>query len=96
LPREFLFHSLITIEAHMRKQSGFNIRVRLSEAEGHEIHQMSLRENRSQSSAISILVAEALSARRAAFADQEQLLREGMEQRLVRLIKGIPDADVAS
>jgi hypothetical protein len=31
----------------MRKQSGFNIRVKLSDAEGHEIHTMALRENRS-------------------------------------------------
>jgi hypothetical protein len=50
----------------MRKQSGFNVRVRLSEAEGRQIHEISLRENRSQSSAISILLSESLAARRAA------------------------------
>jgi hypothetical protein len=76
----------------MRKpttDSGFSVRLRVSEALGREIHQMSLRENRSQSSAISILVAEALAARRSAAASTEELLRAGMESKLVNLIKGV-------
>jgi hypothetical protein len=80
----------------MRKQSGFNIRVRLSESEGHEIHSMALRENRSQSSAISLLLREALAARRSAAADTEALLREGIESRLVNLIRGVANTDVAT
>jgi hypothetical protein len=76
----------------MRKQSGFNIRVKLSDAEGHEIHNMALRENRSQSSAISLLLREALSARRAAAAEQEELLRVGhavkLENTLVKILRG--------
>jgi hypothetical protein len=79
----------------MRKQ-GFNVRVRLSEAEGHAIHQISLKESRSQSSTISILVAEALAARRAKVADHEELLREGMKSRLVSILKGVSDADTSA
>jgi hypothetical protein len=77
------------------RNTGFSVRLRVSEALGREIHLMSLRENRSQSSAISILVSEALAARRAKSADTEQLLREGVESRLVKIIKGISDADAA-
>jgi hypothetical protein len=72
----------------MRKQ-GFNVRVRLSEAEGHAIHQISLKESRSQSSTISILVAEALAARRAAAASTEELLREGLKVKIATLIEGV-------
>jgi hypothetical protein len=78
----------------MRKSStdsGFSVRLRVSEALGREIYQMSLRENRSQSSAISILVAEALAARRAAAASTEELLREGMKSNLVNLIQGVAE-----
>jgi hypothetical protein len=57
----------------MRKQS--NIRVVLSEAQTHELHQMALRENRSQSSPISILVSEALAVRRAASAQTSKLVQ---------------------
>lgn len=71
------------------QQSGFNVRVRLTEAEGHEIHQITLRENRSQSSAISVLLREALQHRRSAAVENEALLRQGMETRLVNLIKGV-------
>jgi hypothetical protein len=75
----------------MRKQSGFNIRVKLSDAEGHEIHQMALRENRSQSSAMSLLLREALAARRAAAAEQSELLQAGHSAKisaLVSMLKG--------
>jgi hypothetical protein len=58
----------------MRKQSGFNVRVRLSEVEGREIHTMALRENRSQSSAISLLLREALAARRTVTAETQRLV----------------------
>jgi hypothetical protein len=61
----------------MRKE--FSIRLRIPEYQGREIHQMALRENRSQSSAISILVSEALNARRSASASA---------QRLVSMIRG--------
>jgi hypothetical protein len=57
----------------MRKQS--NIRVVLSEAQTHEVHQMSLRENRSQSNALSILIGEALAARRSATTEVSRLVR---------------------
>jgi hypothetical protein len=73
--------------ATMRKE--YSVRVRIPEHQGHEIHQLALRENRSQSSAISILVSEALAARRAAEASTEELLRAGMESKLVNLIKGV-------
>jgi hypothetical protein len=76
----------------MRKpnsDSAFSVRLRVSEALGREIYQMSLRENRSQSSAISILVAEALAARRAAAASNEELLRAGMQQKLVQIMQGV-------
>jgi hypothetical protein len=58
-----------------KRQSGFNIRINLSDAQGHEIHQMALRENRSQSSAISILVGEALANRRAASASTNRIVQ---------------------
>jgi hypothetical protein len=57
------------------RNTGFSVRLRVSDALGHEIHQMALRENRSQSSAISILVEEALSARRSATAEVAKLSR---------------------
>jgi hypothetical protein len=68
----------------MRKQS--NIRVVLSEAQTHEVHQMSLRENRSQSSAISILVAEALENRRKAAKENEELLRAGHTAKISQIV----------
>jgi hypothetical protein len=79
----------------MRKpitDSGFSVRLRVSEALGREIHQMSLRENRSQSSAISILVTEALNARRAKSANDEELLRAGMQSKLAKIIRGVADS----
>jgi hypothetical protein len=69
----------------MRKNpidSGFSVRLRVSEALGREIHLMSLKENRSQSSAISILVSEALAARRSAASQVAEV------SRLVATIKG--------
>jgi hypothetical protein len=71
----------------MRKaKPGFNIRVSLSEAEGREIHQMALRENRSQTSAISLLLREALNARRA-----EQASRQQVTSLIEAMLKPAPD-----
>jgi hypothetical protein len=69
----------------MRKKlidDGYSVRLRLPVHQGHEIHAMALRENRSDSSAISILVSEALAARRQAAA------QIGEVSRLVQAIKG--------
>ena len=57
----------------MRKQ--WSIRLRLPEHQGHQIHTLALKENRSQSSMISILVSEALSARRSATAETSKLVQ---------------------
>ena len=53
----------------------WSIRLRLPEHQGRQIYEMALKENWSQSSAISILVAEALSARRSATAQVQQVSR---------------------
>jgi hypothetical protein len=68
----------------MRKD--FNIRLRLSDSQGRQIYEMALRENRSQSSAISILVEEALSARRSATVEVQKL------SKLAQTIRGDVDA----
>ena len=47
-----------------------------------------LRENRSQSSAISLLLREALAARRKSAVEQDDLMRVGIEQRFVNLTDG--------
>jgi hypothetical protein len=60
------------------RNTGFSVRLRVSDALGREIHQMALRENRSQSSAISILVTEALTARRSAATEVTKLSRLAM------------------
>jgi hypothetical protein len=77
----------------MRKQSGFNVRVRLSESEGRQIHETALRENRSQSNAISILLSEALAARRAKAANEAELLREGARAKYAALLRGEQPAE---
>jgi hypothetical protein len=61
----------------MRKE--WSIRLRLPEYQGQQIHELSLKESRSQSAMISLLVAEALSARRTTSVST---------QRLVALLKG--------
>jgi hypothetical protein len=48
----------------MRKE--FNVRIRLPQALGDEIHRLSLKENRSQSATVSWLVTQQLDAMRAA------------------------------
>jgi hypothetical protein len=65
----------------MRKD--FSIRLRLPQHQGQQIHELALRENRSQSSAISILVGEALAARRSASIST---------QRLVAVLRGDAEA----
>jgi hypothetical protein len=57
----------------MRKE--FSIRLRLPEHQGRQIHELALKESRSQSSMISILVAESLSARRAMTANTQKLVQ---------------------
>jgi hypothetical protein len=57
---------------NMRKE--WSIRLRLPEHQGRQIHELSLKESRSQSSMISILVAEALTARRATSASTAKLV----------------------
>jgi hypothetical protein len=78
----------------MRKE--FNVRIRLPQALGHEIHQLSLRGNRSQSATVSWLVTQQLDAMRARAAEQEELLRVGhavkLESALLSLIKGVTDS----
>jgi hypothetical protein len=74
----------------MRNDTGFSVRIRLSDAEGREIHQMALRENRSQSSAISLLLREALSARRA------EKMQAAEVQRLAQLLRTPSDLSDAS
>ena len=71
----------------MRKN--VHIRIRLDDAQAHQVHQICLVENRSQSSLVSNLVSEALAARRAAAAEQAELLNVGMQSKLVQLIKGV-------
>jgi hypothetical protein len=65
----------------MRKE--WSIRLRLPEYQGQQIHELALRESRSQSSMISILVVEALANRRSASASA---------QKLVEILRGEPDA----
>jgi hypothetical protein len=73
------------------------VRIIASDLVSDQVHREALKENRTLSAMGQVLLREALSARRSAAVEQEQLLRGGMEQRLVRLIKGIPgDADAAS
>jgi hypothetical protein len=60
----------------MRKQAPprFNTRVQLSVLEGREIYALALKENRSQSATLSLLVREALAARRSTSAATERLV----------------------
>jgi hypothetical protein len=67
------------------RNDAFNIRLRLPEHQGRQIHEMALKENRSQSSAISILVTEALAARRSAATQINEV------SRLVATIRGQAD-----
>jgi hypothetical protein len=56
----------------MRKE--WSIRLRLPEHQGRQIHELALKENRSQSGMISILVAESLFARISASASTQKLV----------------------
>ena len=71
----------------MRKN--VHIRIRLDDAQAHQVHQICLQENRSQSSLVSNLVSEALAARRVKSADEAELLRVGLEQKLKNVILGV-------
>jgi hypothetical protein len=72
----------------MRKNAPprFNTRVQLSVLEGREIYALALKENRSQSATVSLLLREALEQRRSTTASTQQL---------VAMLKGT-GADAAS
>ena len=65
----------------MRKE--WSIRLRLPEYQGQQIHELALKESRSQSAMISLLVAEALNARR---------VTTTSTAKLVAMLKGESDA----
>jgi hypothetical protein len=64
----------------MRKE--FNVRIRLPQSLGDEIHRLSLKENRSQSATVSWLVTQQLDAMRAAAHHVEQV------SKLTSLLRG--------
>jgi hypothetical protein len=77
----------------MRKE--FNVRIRLRESLGREIHLLSLKENRSQSATVSWLVTQALDAIRARAAEEQELMRAGSVakvSKIVAMLKGEPSA----
>ena len=78
----------------MRKN--VHIRIRLDDAQAHQVHQICLQENRSQSNLVSNLVSEALIARRKAAAENDDLRRAGLESKLVQILKGVGVTDAAS
>jgi hypothetical protein len=57
----------------MRKE--FNVRIRLPQALGDEIHKLSLKENRSQSATVSWLVTRQLEAMRSANLDTQRIIK---------------------
>jgi hypothetical protein len=71
----------------MRKE--FNVRIRLPQSLGDEIHRLSLKENRSQSATVSLLVSEALQNRRKAAAEQGEIMRAGHSARVAELITAL-------
>jgi hypothetical protein len=74
----------------MRKH--FQIRLKVPDHIGQELHQLALAESRSDSGMINLLVHEALDARRARAAEQQELLTEGqravVQRRLTSLLRG--------
>jgi hypothetical protein len=81
MPSSNLLRDLFQKVTPMRKE--FNVRIRLPQSLGDEIHRLSLKENRSQSATVSWLVARQLEAMRATTASTE---------RLVAMLKGETDA----
>jgi hypothetical protein len=69
----------------MRKE--WSIRLRLPEHQGRQIHELALKESRSQSAMISLLVTEALAARRS-----EQASRMQVTSLIEAMLKPAPDA----
>jgi hypothetical protein len=67
------------------------IRLILDAGTEHQVIDLARREGRSVSAMVNRLVIESLSARRAKNADTEELLREGMKNRLRNMILGLPD-----
>jgi hypothetical protein len=72
----------------------YSIRLTVPEHLGHQIHTIALKESRSESATLNLLVTEALAARRTAAAETEELLRVGhsvkLNDALTRLIRGEP------
>jgi hypothetical protein len=89
------FFVLSVPERHAMRKA-VHIRIRLNEAEGHHVREICLKENRSQSATVSLLVSEALAARRAKAAEAAEIAEAGtaaiLEHRLTRLLRGEPDA----
>ena len=83
LPRD----SVVPERRIMRK--AVHIRIRLDEAEGRHVRDICLKENRSTSATVSLLVAEALAARRAAAIEQAEILKEGHSARVSKLISAL-------
>jgi hypothetical protein len=68
----------------MRKD--YSIRLRVPEHIGSQLHALALKESRSDSAMISLLVTEALAARRSAAAHTSEVIR------LASVLRGEPDA----
>ncbi len=64
-----------------------HIRLILDAGTEHQVIDAARKEGRSVSAMVNRLVTQQLAARRAAAAENEELLRRGMESRLVNLIK---------
>ena len=67
-------YSLMAIGAPPSMRKAWSIRLRLPEHQGRQIHELALKESRSQSSMISILVAESVAARRSTSASTQKLV----------------------
>jgi hypothetical protein len=83
----------------MRKNAPprFNTRVQLSLSEGREVYALALKENRSQSATVSLLLREALASRRQAAVENDELLRAGATARVQQIVEALlkPSAESA-
>lgn len=74
----------------------YNIRVRLTESQGREIHEIALREGRNQTNALTKLISEALSARRSARAEILRMAKERPDiARLACAVTGRNDTETS-
>ena len=83
LPRD----SVVPERRTMRK--AVHIRIRLDEAEGRHVRDICLKENRSTSATVSLLVAEALAARRQAAAEQAEMLQAVQSAKVQQIIDAL-------